>query len=79
MVRDLNSTNGIYVDDRRVQQSILRPGQTIQIGAIQLKIEVSTEDEQQYEPLPKRHSIGNADATQPMFILRPESPSPPTA
>jgi pSer/pThr/pTyr-binding forkhead associated (FHA) protein len=70
LVRDLNSMNGIYVDDVRVQQTILRPQQIIQIGAIQLQIEESTEDEQPQEAMPHLKPKGNVDRTQAMKALR---------
>jgi pSer/pThr/pTyr-binding forkhead associated (FHA) protein len=70
LVRDLNSMNGIYLDDVRVQQTILRPHQIIQIGAIQLQIEESTEDEQQQGAMPHLQPKGNVDRTQAMKALR---------
>lgn len=45
MVRDLGSTNGTFVDDARVEESILRPGQTLRLGqaAMHLKVEATAD------------------------------------
>jgi pSer/pThr/pTyr-binding forkhead associated (FHA) protein len=37
IVRDLNSSNGTYVNGEPVPESILRPGDNIQVGAIDIK------------------------------------------
>ena len=81
VVKDLDSMNGTYVDDERVHQAILMPNQIIQIGALRLTVEFSSEDE-----LAKTKSTqakGSVYATQPMKTLRPASappvPSKPTA
>lgn len=38
-VKDLQSTNGTYINGARVQEGIARPGDTIQIGSTQFKVE----------------------------------------
>ena len=32
LVRDLNSTNGTYIDDKKTKEGILEPGHTIKLG-----------------------------------------------
>jgi pSer/pThr/pTyr-binding forkhead associated (FHA) protein len=39
VVRDLGSTNGVYVEDRRVSKAIVRPGEIVQIGSVLLRPE----------------------------------------
>jgi len=39
VIRDLNSTNGSYINDARVTESILKPGQTLRLGQVELKLE----------------------------------------
>ncbi len=75
VVKDLESTNGIYVDDKRVKHAALMPGQVLQIGALQLHVEFTTGGS-----MPKSVSKpkGNVTATQPMKTVRPEpAPAPP--
>jgi pSer/pThr/pTyr-binding forkhead associated (FHA) protein len=36
-VRDLGSTNGTYVEDQRISESAIQPGQTVTIGAVKLQ------------------------------------------
>ncbi len=71
IVKDLDSMNGIYVDDVRVKQAAMMPGQVLQIGALRLHIEFSTGgDPIQTKSIakPKR----DVNATQPMKTVRPE-------
>lgn len=39
VLRDLNSSNGTFVNDEAVNETILRPGDQIQVGVIQMKFE----------------------------------------
>ena len=73
VVKDLESMNGIYVDDTRVKQSALMPGQVLQIGALQLHVEFSTGGDAMPKLPTKPRS--NVNATQPMKAVRPE-PTP---
>lgn len=38
-VRDLQSTNGTFIDSSPVEEAAIRPGQTLQIGAVELQFE----------------------------------------
>ena len=74
MVKDLESMNGIYIDDSRVKQAALMPGQVLQIGALRLQVEFTTGGD--VVPKPISRPKGNVTATQPMKTVRPE-PTPP--
>ena len=37
-VRDLGSTNGTYVGDARIEESLVRPGATVTIGAVKFQV-----------------------------------------
>ncbi len=39
LVRDLNSTNGTYINGEKVTESVLKPGQTLRLGQIELRLE----------------------------------------
>ncbi|HXF11466.1 MAG TPA: FHA domain-containing protein [Desulfuromonadaceae bacterium] len=39
LIRDLNSTNGSYINDARITESILKPGQTLRLGQVEMKLE----------------------------------------
>lgn len=39
-IRDLNSTNGTFINDARISESVLTPGQKLRLGQIELKLEV---------------------------------------
>ena len=75
VVKDLESTNGIYVDDKRVKHAALMPGQVIQIGALMLRVEITSGA----GPIPKTSGKpkGNVNVTQPMKTVRPEPPPTP--
>ncbi|HZF00738.1 MAG TPA: FHA domain-containing protein, partial [Methylomirabilota bacterium] len=38
-IRDLNSTNGSYVNGAQITESVLKPGQTLRLGQVELKLE----------------------------------------
>src|ERR1044071_6356470 len=42
VVRDLNSTNGTYINGERVTESVLKPGQILRLGQIELRLETET-------------------------------------
>ena len=66
MVRDLGSTNGIYLDNLRVNKAVLKPGDVVQIGSITLRVEW-TDDEMTDRPA--YGHAGDADVTQPINII----------
>ncbi|MEY2465661.1 MAG: hypothetical protein QOD03_182 [Verrucomicrobiota bacterium] len=40
VVKDLNSTNGTFINNEKVSESVLKPGQTLRLGQIELRLEV---------------------------------------
>jgi hypothetical protein len=43
LVRDLGSTNGTFVDGEPVEEAILEPGHTLQLGNLELRLEAPDE------------------------------------
>jgi pSer/pThr/pTyr-binding forkhead associated (FHA) protein len=39
VVRDLNSTNGTYIGGEKVTEAVLKPGQTLRLGQIEMRLE----------------------------------------
>src|SRR6058998_1582250 len=39
VVRDLNSTNGTYINGEKVTESVLKPGQILRLGQIEMRLE----------------------------------------
>jgi pSer/pThr/pTyr-binding forkhead associated (FHA) protein len=39
VVRDLNSTNGSFIEGEQITESVLKPGQILRLGQIQLRLE----------------------------------------
>lgn len=39
VVRDLNSTNGTYIGSDKVTESVLKPGQVLRLGQIEMRLE----------------------------------------
>ena len=70
VVKDLESMNGIYVDDKRVKHAPLMPGQVLQIGALRLHVEFTTGGDAMPKTISKPK--GSVVATQPMKAVRPE-------
>jgi CheY-like chemotaxis protein len=40
-VRDLRSTNGTFIDGRTVTEGVLKPGQTLRLGEVELRLEIA--------------------------------------
>ncbi len=39
VVKDLNSTNGTFINGERVTEALLKPGQTLRLGQVELKLD----------------------------------------
>jgi pSer/pThr/pTyr-binding forkhead associated (FHA) protein len=39
LIRDLNSTNGTFINNEKIAESVLKPGQTLRLGNVELKLE----------------------------------------
>ncbi len=39
-IRDLNSTNGTYINNDKITEQVLKPGQVLRLGQVELKLEV---------------------------------------
>jgi predicted component of type VI protein secretion system len=39
LVKDLNSTNGTYINGEKITESTLKPGQTLRLGQIELRLD----------------------------------------
>ena len=39
IIRDLNSTNGTFINGNKIEESVLKPGQTLRLGQVELKLE----------------------------------------
>jgi pSer/pThr/pTyr-binding forkhead associated (FHA) protein len=40
VIRDLNSTNGSFINGNKVEENVLKPGQILRLGQVELKLEV---------------------------------------
>jgi|SRR5580692_2427258 pSer/pThr/pTyr-binding forkhead associated (FHA) protein len=40
LIRDLNSTNGSFINDEKITEGVLKPGQVLRLGQVELKLEV---------------------------------------
>jgi predicted component of type VI protein secretion system len=39
IIRDLNSTNGTFINNEKITETVLKPGQTLRFGQVELKID----------------------------------------
>ncbi len=42
VVRDLNSTNGTYINGQKVTESPIKPGQILRLGQVEMRLETDT-------------------------------------
>lgn len=41
-VKDLNSTNGTFIDEQQITEAELKPGQTLRLGRVEIRLEDGT-------------------------------------
>ena len=72
VVRDLSSKNGLFVDQRKVDKAVVRPGSIIRIGLVTLRFEL-TNDELD-DDTPEEEEVYELDMgeTQPVKIIPPD-------
>ena len=62
VIKDLNSTNGTFINGEKVEtESVLKPGQTLRLGQIELRLEV----EGMPAPPPSSAPVGNISPVPP--------------
>jgi len=42
VIKDLNSTNGTFINGEKVSESVLKPGQVLRLGQIEMRLETET-------------------------------------
>lgn len=42
VVQDLNSTNGSYINGEKITEAVLKPGQTLRLGQVELRLDTGT-------------------------------------
>lgn len=51
VIRDLNSTNGTFINGEKVTEAVLKPGQALRLGQIELRLETDTPGAQSKKPV----------------------------
>lgn len=70
-IRDLDSLNGTYVNDQRVQHALLTPGDQIQLGAVAFRLELVTAGEIDATPEPpETYDLSVTNPLQPALRRR---------
>ena len=67
LIRDLNSTNGTFINDAPITESVLKPGQKLRLGQIELKLETEG-------AAPATAAPGAAPAAAPKAPAAPATP-----
>jgi len=39
LIRDLNSTNGTFINNEKISEGVLKPGQTLRLGNVEMKLD----------------------------------------
>jgi hypothetical protein len=68
LVRDLGSTNGTFIDHQQIQESVIQPGQTVQLGSAEFRLEAEPAPEEVHIAIPPR-SAPQPPAPQPSCLL----------
>jgi len=51
VVRDLNSTNGSFINGEKITEKVLKPGQTLRLGQIEMRLETDAPPGQSKKPV----------------------------
>ena len=70
-MRDLGSTNGVYVDGRRVDKATLSMGAEIRLGVLTMRVEL-TEDELDAITDQKPGQVYDLVETERVRVVQPE-------
>ncbi len=73
VVRDLGSTNGSFINGDKISESVLKPGQTLRLG--QIEMQLLTEG----MPMPAPKAPAPAPAPAPVGSAPAPAPTTPTA
>ncbi len=77
-VRDLDSTNGVYVEGHRVREAVLAPGQRVQVGDWLLQLEFTAPAATPQPPAPAaRDDAHDRSVTRPSHSGPPPAPAAP--
>src|SRR5579862_9089291 len=68
VVRDLLSTNGTFVQDRKIAEAVLKPGQVLRLGHVELRLELSATPS---PPSPSARTDAPAAALTPFPVQKP--------
>ncbi len=71
LVRDLGSTNGVYVDGRKVEKASLSMGTEVRLGVLTLRVDL-TDDEMDEISQEKSGSVYDLVDTKRVRIVQPE-------
>ena len=66
-VRDLRSTNGTFIDGKTISEAILRPGQILRLGLVELRLEITVPDPAT-PPQPTAPASDGASSSDPAKI-----------
>src|SRR5262245_7438990 len=70
VVKDLNSTNGTFINNDKILESVLKPGQTLRLGQVEIRLETdatgaATTTSPAPSPAPAPAPVGGAPTTAP--------------
>ena len=75
VIRDLNSTNGTFINGEKITETILKPGQTLRLGQVELKID---DGKPVTAPPPAAPAPASAPASAPSQAPLPGAPKKQT-
>ena len=75
IVRDLQSTNGTFVDGKNVIEATLKPGQNFRLGDVELRLEMSKSEPRPGTAFITRSLVTTAAASTPQMTSQPAKPA----
>ena len=65
VIHDLNSTNGTFINGEKITESVLKPGQTLRLGQVELRLEAEGATAASAPPSPASKPTAPASSPSP--------------
>jgi pSer/pThr/pTyr-binding forkhead associated (FHA) protein len=76
VIKDLNSTNGTFINGEKISEGVLKPGQTLRLGNVELKLDVPGAPSTPASPPPAPAAPGASGAPAPTSVASPAKKEP---
>jgi pSer/pThr/pTyr-binding forkhead associated (FHA) protein len=78
VIKDLNSTNGTFINGEKISEGVLKPGQTLRLGNVELKLDVPGAPAALSTPAAPSAPVAGPSPSAPAPATPPAAPASPS-